>query len=100
MLEFFLGGKWTCAQDSTWKFPGTFVIWTLDGKCGRMFGWKLEMDPALEIGRGDSLEKLELAWLKNPDGFLVGNCGRPPGWDNRMEFWSENVKVNCSVKWT
>ena len=32
--------------------------------------------------------------LENQDVVLVGNYGRPPGWGNWMEFWSENVKVN------
>ena len=37
--------------------------------------------------------------LGNTDIVLVRKSGRPPGWGNQMEFWSENVKVNGSVKW-
>ena len=80
------------AWDGACRLPGNFFRWTLAGQCGRIFGWKLEMDPGLGIGRGESR-------LGNMGGVLVRNSGRPSGWGNRMEFWSGNVKVYFSMKW-
>ena len=59
----------------------------------------MEMDPGWGIGRSNWLEIFTGPRLVNPDGVLVGNSGRPLGWGNQMDFWSENIKVNCSVKW-
>ena len=38
-------------------------------------------------------------WLGNMDRVLVRNSRPPPGWGNQTDFWSENMKVNCSAKW-
>ena len=57
--------------------------WTPAGESGGVIGWKI----------------VNGYRLGNPDGVLARNSGRPPGWGNWTEFLSENVKVNCSVKW-
>ena len=97
--EFFSASNWMCARDARWRFPVKIPIWTLAGRCGRVFGWKSEMDPSWRIWRGDWLENCE--WIPaGKSGRIFGqNSGRPPGWGNWTEFLSENVKVNCSVKW-
>ena len=59
MMEFCLDGNWMCARDGTWRSPGNFLRWTLAGRCGQMFGWKLEIDPGLGIKRVDWLEIFE-----------------------------------------
>ena len=48
-----------CTREGTWRFPGNVLIWTLAGRCGQIFGWELEMDPLLGIGKGDWLEFFE-----------------------------------------
>ena len=81
------------------EVPWEFFRWTLAGRCGQMFGWRLEMDPGLGIGRGNWFDFFE--WT--PAGKSGRSFGQkfwtpPPRWSNRMDFWSENLKVNCSVK--
>ena len=56
------------------------------------------MDHRLEIGRGDWLKILNGPRLGNTERVLVEDSGRPFSWRNQIEFWSEKLKVNCSVK--
>ena len=66
------------------NFSGGYWKWTPSCEYGEVVDWKLLNGPK----------------MVNTDGVLVGNSGRPPSWGNRMESWSENLKVNYLVKWT
>ena len=55
------------------------------------------MDSGLGIGMRFGWTFMNGPRMVNPDGVLVRISGRPPGWGNRIDFWLEDVKVNCSV---
>ena len=76
VMNFFSASNWMCARDARWRFPVKIPIWTLAGRCGRVFGWKSEMDPSWRIWRGD--------WLENCEWIPAGKSGRIFG----QKFWT------------
>ena len=88
-MEFSLVHNWMYAWDGIWRIPWNFLRMTLAGRCGY---WKRTL--AWKYGGVVDWKLLNGSQMGNTDEFFVGNSGRPPGWSNRMESWSENMKVN------